>query len=76
MEPTKVSEPPRELVHINITYDPLTDQIQMMAPFEMKVLCYGILEKAKLIVRDFKEAKPETPLILPDGVIPMPKGPN
>lgn len=36
---------------IVITFDDKTDQLMVIAPFAAKMLCYGMMERAKDIIR-------------------------
>lgn len=45
-------------------------KLNFNGPLNNKILCYGILELAKVAVTEFKA---EVPRIVPAGMIPFPK---
>ena len=44
-------------VELTIVYVPLTDQIHLSGPLANKGLCYGMLEKAKDVIREYVPGK-------------------
>lgn len=45
------------MIELKLIFDPNTGQVQVAGPIDNKLLCYGILERAKDAIRDFNPAK-------------------
>lgn len=48
-------EPHDEKVRIDIVYEPRTGAVSVTGPIQNKTLCYGMLEMAKDVIKDFSE---------------------
>lgn len=49
-----------EPIELHITFDQQTGNVQVTGPLPNKLLCYGMLELAKDVIREFKgQAAPE-----------------
>jgi hypothetical protein len=54
-------------MQIVINYDEKTGNVNVMAPFEQKMLCYGLIEITRDLIKDWKKGdiiKPEFPATL------------
>ena len=49
-----------EPIELHITFDQQTGNVQVTGPLPNKILCYGMLDMAKDVIREFKgQAAPE-----------------
>lgn len=56
------------MIEIRIIYNPETGAIQVAGPIANRVLCYGILEAAKVTIKEHDPSKP--PLVQAKGPLP------
>jgi hypothetical protein len=52
-------------ITVTITYDPSTQQIQLLAPMENRMLVYGMLGMARDIVHSQAQKVKASPIVLP-----------
>lgn len=55
------------ILQMKILFKPMTGEISIEGPLNDKVMCYGILEQAKDVVRAFDPAKSITLPAMPNG---------
>lgn len=57
------------MIELKIMFDPQTGQLQVGGPINDKILCYGLLERAKDMVRDFDATKAaSSPIIIANRI--------
>lgn len=62
---------PEKMV-LEISYDPKTGGVQVHGPIGNKLFCFGLLEMAKMVIKDFNVEKSQ--IIKPILVLPKDMG--